>query len=123
MPLEEMFKQLTPEQQAAMQEGRPVDRDFLGEERITGALISLSMKTPPLIVFVSSGRQPALGPQGQYEQVASRLQKLNFKVEEWNPMGRRPVPMDQPMPVAPTQGPSRDKRRCGSCCQSSRRIR
>lgn len=63
-------------------------RSFVGEEKITGALLSMSMDSSPLAVFVSVGR-PALGPRGQYSHVADRLRSANFEVTQWNPGSQR----------------------------------
>ena len=61
---------------------------FLGEERITGSLIAMGMTQPPLVVFVTVGQQPAVGPNGAYEHVARRLRNVNFEVQQWNPAGQ-----------------------------------
>ena len=92
---------------------RPTQRDpsnaeqrvFLGEERLTGALVSMTMKQSPLVVFVNTGRQPALGGRGQYTQVAERLRHANFEVKQWSPGGqsrqRRMMPGQQPQSSEP----------------------
>ncbi len=103
IPASEMYRE--PDAEQVRQAGRPELR-FLGEERLTGALVSMQMDQPPLVVFVLSGRGEAIGPRGQYEQVASRLRAVNFDVQQWNPAGQMsqfgqptpPAPMPQPEP-------------------------
>lgn len=64
---------------------------FLGEEQLTGALISLTLDPPPLIVFVRSNLpKPALNYEqgeeyiaGEYGNSAARLRALGFEVTEW----------------------------------------
>jgi hypothetical protein len=100
IPLDEMFRQVDPKERDAMAKQGIPELAFLGEERLTGALLSLSMKVRPKVVFVYSGRRPAIGPQGNYNNVAGRLTKLNFEVDQWTP-GPRPGPMGQPGPPGP----------------------
>lgn len=76
---------------------------FLGEERITGSLISMSLEQPPLVVFVSGG-PPAIGPQGQFEYVAKRLRSVNFDVQQWSPAGQM-MQFGQMMPPGPPPEP------------------
>ena len=98
--LDEMFRQVDAKERDAMsREGIP-ELAFLGEERLTGALLSLSMKVRPKVVFVYSGRRPAIGASGGYNNVANRLRKLNFVVDQWTP-GPRMGPMGQPAPPQP----------------------
>ncbi len=73
---------------------------FQGEEVLTGVLVSLTLKTPPMVIFVSTGQRPALGPGGDYEFVARRLRAMDFDVRSWNPAGAA-GPMGQPMPPQP----------------------
>lgn len=108
LSLEQMFREGNAEAAAAANAPKP-ELQFLGEELITGALLTMTLENPPLIVFVSTGRRPALGPQGEYQQVAQRLLNMNFKVEEWNPAGR-PGPMGQPVPGGPPPEPKPGQR-------------
>lgn len=88
--LEQMFK--------AADAGQEIrEPQFLGEEKITGALLGMQQERMPMVVFVSSPQMPALGPQGMYQALASRLENMRFRVEEWSPQGR-PGPMGQMMP-------------------------
>ncbi|MFN3168877.1 MAG: Gldg family protein [Phycisphaeraceae bacterium] len=73
---------------------------FVGEEQLTGALISMKLDPPPLIVFVRSNTgQRALsatGSEGQrlegvYDHVAKRLLSMDFELVEWaNPLREDP---------------------------------
>ncbi len=102
IPLNELFR---PPDRAQMQPGQTIpELRFQGEEKITGALFSMSMKQPPMVVFMGGGQRPLTGPGGTYQQVAQRLRNINFQVEQWSPMGR-PGPMGQPMPPGPVPEP------------------
>jgi hypothetical protein len=73
---------------------------FVGEEQLTGALISMKLAPPPLIVFVRSntGQRAlsAVGAEGQrlegvYDHVAKRLLSMDFELVEWaNPLREDP---------------------------------
>jgi glutaredoxin-related protein len=104
IPLVDMFR--VPDQQQQMPDGQKPEFQFLGEEKITGSLLAMSMDKQPLVVFIQgSQRQPILGPQGQYEAVATRLRNLNFEVKEWSPEGRRNPMTGQPGQPAPAPEP------------------
>jgi hypothetical protein len=110
--LESMFRDVTPggaaDGEDADRSGK-VERGFLGEEMVTGALVSLEQKQMPLVVFVYTGRVSPFGRPAsalqmymKYGYVAERLRKMDFEVMEWSPMGRT-GPMGQP--IAPTAAP------------------
>ena len=73
---------------------------FVGEEQLTGALISMRLDPPPRVVFIRSNTgQRALsvtGPEGQrlegvYDHVAKRLLSMDFELVEWsNPLSEPP---------------------------------
>ncbi|MGB0768241.1 MAG: DUF7088 domain-containing protein [Phycisphaeraceae bacterium] len=76
---------------------------FVGEEQLTGALISIRLDPPPLIVFVRSNiglraisvtgsEQQRI--EGVYDEVAKRLLRMDFEVAEWSD----PVGSDPPLP-------------------------
>ena len=103
--LVDMFR-MPQEQQQQMAEGKQPELQFLGEEKITGNLLAMSMDIQPLVVFIQgSPRQPILGPQGQYQAVAERLQNLNFEVKDWSPQGRPNPRTGQPGQPAPAPEP------------------
>ncbi|XAL99201.1 Gldg family protein [Phycisphaeraceae bacterium D3-23] len=64
---------------------------FLGEEQLTGALVSLSLEPPPLVVFVRSNTgRPSLSigsganrTLGDYSHVAQRLRAVGIEVADW----------------------------------------
>lgn len=67
---------------------------FVGEEQLTGALISMQLEPPPLVVFVRSNiglralsvvsaDQQRL--EGIYDHVTARLLSMDFEVAEWVP--------------------------------------
>jgi len=99
LPLTDMFRQPNPNQ---LQPGQQPQLRFQGEEKITGALVSMTLEHRPMVVFINAGQQPALGPQGQFEQIAQRLRNMNFQVHQWSPVGQ-PSRMGQPTPAAAPQ--------------------
>ncbi len=109
--LQEMFRQPNAEQLAQAQPGDLIDQAFVGEEKITGALVGLELDKQPMVVFVYAGQQPATGPGGDYAHVAQRLETMNFDVRQWNPMGQnRPGFGGPPMPPQPAPEPAEDQR-------------
>lgn len=90
LSLAELFQ---PPQDQQLQSEDDLKFQFLGEEKITGALLSLSLPNPPMVVFVCNPTVEAEGPNGQFEQVVQRLRNLNFQVQQWNPAGS-PTMMD-----------------------------
>jgi glutaredoxin-related protein len=103
--LTDMFRMSQEQQQQAAQ-GQTPEFQFLGEEKITGNLLAMSMDTQPLVVFIQgSPRMPVLGPQGQYQAVAQRLENLNFEVKSWSTEGQRNPMTGQPGPPAPPPTP------------------
>ena len=72
----------------------------INEEKLTGALLSMTLQQPPMVVFVTSGGGPALGEQGRYNIVAQRLLNADFRVTQWNPAGQMSS-MGQPTPPQP----------------------
>jgi len=77
------------------------EQRFRGEEAVTGAIISLTLQTPPLVVFINGMPQSAI--RGTHRHVAERLTNMNFEVEEWNPAGRQT--QYGPMPPGPKPEP------------------
>ncbi|MFW5682539.1 MAG: DUF7088 domain-containing protein [Phycisphaeraceae bacterium] len=64
-----------------------IETRFLGEERLTGALASLRLDPPPMVVFVNAPQTRALGEGGSYRHVADRLRSMSFDVRQWSPSG------------------------------------
>ncbi len=85
------------------------EQRFRGEEAVTGAIISLTLEQPPLIVFVNGTGRPATGPRGTHRHVAERLTNMNFQVEEWSPTGRQT--QWGPMPAGPKPDPAEGQQR------------
>jgi ABC-type uncharacterized transport system len=75
---------------------------FQGEERMTGALVSLNQAHDPMVVLVTTGADDPLGQNTQfgYHYVAERLRNARFDVQTWNP---RPQQRNQ---FQPPQGPA-----------------
>lgn len=78
VPVSEMFAQGSDVDEA----GQPV-RQFLGEDRLTGALLTMQMATPPRVVFVRDGPNSAVSPEGGFAYIGSRLATADFEVAEW----------------------------------------
>lgn len=85
------------------------EQRFRGEQAVTGAIISLTLDTPPLVVVVNGRQQPATGRRGTHSHVAERLTNMNFQVEEWSPAGRRT--QFGPMPAGPKPEPEPGQKR------------
>ena len=100
VPVSEMWRQDARDYQ---QTGR-TQPQYLIEEKLTGALLSMTLDQPPMVVFVTSGGGPALGERGQYNNVAQRLESADFRVTQWNPAGQM-TQMGQPTPPAPRPQP------------------
>ncbi len=96
IPVSEMWRQDARDYEET---GR-TQPQYLIEEKLTGALLSMTLDQPPMVVFVTSGGGPALGEQGRYNIVAQRLQSADFRVTQWNPAGQMSS-MGQPTPPQP----------------------
>lgn len=96
LPVSEMYREDTRD----LEETGRAQPQYLVEEKLTGALLSMTMDQPPLVVFVLSGSGPALGEQGQFNVVAQRLENADFQVTQWNPAGQMSA-MGQPTPPQP----------------------
>lgn len=98
IPADRLFRG-TADSAVAADSGQ-VQEQFLGEEQLTGAFISLTLDPPPLIVFVRSNLPtPALTSMrtdpmaaadpnappvaGLYNHVATRLRSLGFEITQW----------------------------------------
>lgn len=76
---------------------------FVGEEQLTGALISIQLEPPPLVVFIRSNiglrAVSIIGSEqqrieGVYDEVIKRLLSMDFEVAEWpDPVNTDPPPM------------------------------
>lgn len=81
------------------------DERFLGEQALTGAIVSLAYEHPPMVVFVATYPQSVSGERGFFGHVGQRLRAMNFEVLDWNPQGQPapfggpPVPMPRPVPA------------------------
>jgi ABC-type uncharacterized transport system len=96
VPVSEMWRQDT----RGYEETGRAQPQYLIEEKLTGAMLSMTLEQPPMVVFVTSGGGPALGERGQYNIVAQRLQNADFAVTQWNPAGQMSS-MGQPTPPMP----------------------
>jgi len=106
----DMFREPTEQEKQMLEPGELPEFGFLGEEKLTGALIAMSLKHPPLVIFVQTGQRPVIGFQGEYENVASRLRSLNIEVQEWSPAGKQNPMTGQPMPAGPPPEPKEGQR-------------
>lgn len=111
IPLNDMFRRPDPDQMATAEPGQLIDYAFIGEEKITGALVGMELESKPLVVFVNARQEPALGPRGSYGQVAERLEAMNFDVQEWSTVPRpNQFGGGPPMPPGPPPEPSEGQR-------------
>jgi len=89
-------------------DGKPRPR-FAGEQQITSAILSLTAKSKPKVVFVRPGMAPlaqpgipGFRPGGPLSQIASRLRDYNFEVLEKDLSGMWAMQAQmQGMPSAP----------------------
>mgnify|MGYP000526163936 CR=1 FL=1 len=84
--------------------GQPVgsafkDRLFAGEVEISSAILQLTQKSKPAVVFVRYGGQPLFfggfmfgGEQALYAGAKERLEKANFIVKEWDVSSKKEPP-------------------------------
>jgi len=73
---------------AGGQEGQP-ERLFAGEQALSSSLLGLLHADKPAVLFVTSGG-PATMRGGPYAEMAERLRKANFIVQDWN-LAREPA--------------------------------
>lgn len=105
--LADMFRPPPPQQTGNEAETEP---EFQGEERLTGALVSMTLENPPLVVFVSDSAVMPLSSRGVdplmlYTDVAQRLRNMNFEVAEWSPAGGRNFMGQVAAPAGPPPTP------------------
>jgi len=105
LALADMFRQ---DESQELRGERQTQVRFLGEELLTGALVSTGLAHPPMVVFVHSADMPALGPRGTHTYVAERLRSVRFDVQQWCPTGQM-GPMGQPAPPQPMPQPQADQ--------------
>lgn len=89
---------------ALQKDSNSAEPAFLGEEKITAAIIAMGIKEMPLVIFVHNSPKSPTAPSGGYSEAARRLTNLDFRVEEWSPAGRT-SPMGQSMPPSPPPEP------------------
>jgi hypothetical protein len=63
--------------------GETAERQFLGEDRLTGALLTMRIEQPPRVVFVHDRPGSVLQARGGLSHVAARLTTAEFEVAEW----------------------------------------
>jgi hypothetical protein len=97
------FEDLWPAKQKG-QFGQPIgntfkDRQFAGETEISSAILQLTEKTKPAVVFVRYGGQPLFfggmmfgGGEALYAGAKERLEKANFIVKEWDVATKKEPP-------------------------------
>ncbi len=84
------------------------EKQFLGEERLTGVLARMTiaqLNPPPMVVFVSTGAGMAAVARRDYAQLLDRLAGMNFQVENWEPVRQSPFvdPSAKPQPAPQPQ--------------------
>ena len=77
---------------------------FLGEERLTGAMVALEQTHQPMAVFVSTSGDPVIGQAGNYRHVGQRLEAMNYEVRTWLP-GPQNVDPRTGQPLGPSRPP------------------
>ncbi len=95
-------------------EGKPKPR-FAGEQQITSAIVSLTAKTKPKVVFIRAGGGPLTMPGirgfqrgGPFGMIASRLRDYNFEVLEKDITGMSAMRQQQFAPPEPSDEEIKD---------------
>ncbi|MEM8738006.1 MAG: hypothetical protein AAGG38_05955 [Planctomycetota bacterium] len=78
---------------------------FIGEDRLTGALVTLSAPQTPRVVFVRDTPQSLLGPRGGLGHIVSRLAAADFQLAEWTLGGGTASPATGPAAAAAASDP------------------
>ncbi len=101
IPVTSLFEAPPP---AAQQQGA-VAR-FKGEEELASALLAMSQRRQPKIVFIAPGLPDVTGPQSPFTTVVHLLKQNNFKVMSWSPPNPQtgPQPGQTPLPQAMGKG-------------------
>jgi len=124
------FHSVWPLVDPRMPSGGFANRKFQGEQKLTSAILQLTQKEKPAVVFVRHGGAPLLTggfmpgqPQPTYAKMKANLEDANFAVYEWDlaasdtppeletPASRtlyvvlRPQPASPSMPGQPPQSP------------------
>lgn len=94
VPIAEMFVSGGPDAT-----GQPTAR-FVGEDRLTGAMVTMRVAEPPLVVFVRDTPVSMLGHRGALSYVGSRLALADFELTEWNVGGDDQAASEAPRPRA-----------------------
>ncbi len=94
-----MYRQPDPEE---VQRTGNTESRFIGEEKLTGTLMSMSMENQPMVVYALTGQQGAIGGRGgAYQEVTERLRNANFDVRQWFSAGYKNMSPDQQPPAPP----------------------
>ncbi|MEE9404264.1 MAG: hypothetical protein V3V20_05185 [Algisphaera sp.] len=72
---------------------------FLGEDRLTGALLTLGFPQPPRVIFVHDEPKGVLGANGNMNQAATRLAFTDFDVSQWRLGGETQTASAPPPPA------------------------
>jgi len=104
--LAELFRapSQAPDSENKPREEELEEKQFLGEERLTGVLARMTitqLNPPPMVVFVSTGNGMAASPKRDYAQLLDRLAGMNLQVEIWDPVRASPFvdPNSKPQPA------------------------
>lgn len=81
------------------------DRRFLGEQKLTSAIVHLTQKEKPAVVFIRFGGPPLFiggfmpgQPPAVLRQMEAQLEDANFTVHEWDLAGQDGMPHIDPPP-------------------------
>ena len=109
--LAELFRAASqaPDRENKPRAGELEEKQFLGEERLTGVLARLTitqLNPPPMVVFVSIGSGLGGKPKRDYAQLLDRLNSMGLQVQTWEPINvspfvdpnAKPAPAPQPKP-------------------------
>ena len=104
--LAELFRASSqaPDAENKPREEKLEEKQFLGEERLTGVLARLTitqLNPPPMVIFVSIGSGLGGKPKRDYAQLLDRLTSMGLQVQTWEPVNVSPFvdPNSKPMPA------------------------
>jgi len=94
------FEDVWPRNPNAGEDPDAPERLFAGEQAVSSVLLGMVQKEKPAVLFVTAGGPatvPMPGPMGRgqpapYRQMAERLEKANFIVQDWNVQHEREMP-------------------------------
>lgn len=67
-------------------------RLFAGEDAVTAAILAVTSDRQPVAMFVRWGGEAVSDMQGDYTQLATRLERANFRIADWDLQRQKTMP-------------------------------